>query len=333
MKFWIVCDYRENFRNYSEISNEVYNDHANRKNIQEIITSINSLGYECDYFGGIPELIHAVDQKETFENCMVLNFTDGMNQNYSRVQAPALLDILQVPYSGSDVFPSALMNNKHFCKQALLGNEILMPKSCIVNEFISLNISEVSLWNYPIFVKPNCEGSSLGISSNNVCHNIHDVINIANDLLKSFDEIIIEEYVSGIDVTNYLIGNPENYYINDIILAELFDQSPFAVYDIQAKHAKLRRLFFNEERIPIQTIEKMRKQSERIAKIIGAKDICRIDYRLDMNTQEFCFIEINSAPRFSSTSEIGFIAEKRGITFTHMVEYYVNAFISRINNF
>ena len=120
--------------------------------------------------------------------------------------------------------------------------------------------------------------------------------------------------------------------INDIVLAELFDQSPFAVYDIQAKQEKLRTLFFNEEKILPKTVERIRRQSEQIAKIIGVKDICRIDYRLNMDTQEFYFIEINSAPRFSSTSEIGFIAEKRGITFTHMVEYYLNTFMNRINH-
>lgn len=111
MKFYVICDYRENFRNYSGKTEKLYNDHPDRKNIYEIIPSVNSLGYECAYFGGIPELIHAIDQKKSFEDCMFLNFTDGMEQNYSRAQAPALLDIMNVPYSGSDVFATVLMNN------------------------------------------------------------------------------------------------------------------------------------------------------------------------------------------------------------------------------
>ena len=105
MKFLLICDFREGLKNYaSHTETNLYNDHPSQKNIYEIIDSIRSLGYECEYFGGIPELIHAIESKQQFNNCIFLNFTDGMDQKYSRVQAPALLDILNVPYSGSGVF-------------------------------------------------------------------------------------------------------------------------------------------------------------------------------------------------------------------------------------
>lgn len=225
---------------------------------------------------------------------MFLNFTDGMEQNYSRVQAPALLDIMNVPYSGSDVFATVLMNNKHYCKQTLQGNDIRISKSCIVNQFIPLDFDELAAWSYPIFVKPNCEDSSLGISEKNVCHTLSEAKNVVSELVKMFDEVIIEEYIPGLDVTNYLIGNKDTYYINDVVVAELFDKTPFPVYDRRVKQNKRRTLFYNEEKIDTQTLEKIKKQSIKIAKIIGAKDICRIDYRLNTNTKEFTFIEINS---------------------------------------
>lgn len=330
MKYWVLCDYRENFKNYSTVNNDTYNDHPSQKNITEIIDAIRSLGYDCDYFGGIPELIRAVDRQMTFGDSAFLNFTDGLDQNYSRVQAPVLLDMLSVPYSGSDVFPSVIMNNKHFCKQALYESNVALPKSCVVNSFLPIKEKELSLWNYPLFVKPNCEGSSLGIASDSVCHTAEEVKNKAKALADQFGEVLIEEYISGIDVTNYLIGNSDVYYINDVITAELYDKSPYSVYDIDAKRNKLRTLFFNEEKVPRETLQKIRFQSEEIAKLIGAKDICRIDYRLDIETQKFTFIEINSAPRFSSTSEIGFIAQKRGISFADMLQYYINAFNDRL---
>lgn len=330
MKYWILCDYRENFKDYLPTCNDMYNDHPSQKNIYEIITSMRTLGYDCDYFGGIPELIHAIDQHIDFGNSVFLNFTDGLEQNYSRVQAPVLLDILNVNYSGSDVFPSVIMNNKHWCKQVLKDNNLQFSKSCLVNSLIPLNIKEISSWNFPLFVKPNCEGSSLGISSDSVCHTIEEVQCKVNELIESFNEVLVEEFITGVDITNYLIGNPGKYYINDVITAELYDKSPYAIYDITAKHNKLRTLFFNEEKIPSDILLTIRTQSEKIAETVGARDICRIDYRLDMQTYKFTFIEINSAPRFSSTSEIGFIAQKYGITFKDMVQYYLKAFNDRI---
>lgn len=330
MKYYIVCDYRENLINYSQHNNNSYNDHPSKKNIDEIIDAIRALGYQCEYFGGIPELIHAIDQHQIFEDNLFLNFTDGMDQNYSRVQAPALFEILNVPYSGSDVFASVLMNNKHFCKQALLNQDISMAKSCIVNDLIPIDLKELQKWNYPLFVKPNCEGSSLGISKESVCHTVEEVILKVNELIKVFNEVIIEEYIYGIDVTNYLIGNSSTYYINDVVTAELADKSPYAVYGSNEKQNKLRSLFFNEEKIPIEIVRNIQNQSLKIAKMIGVKDICRIDYRLDINTNKITFIEINSAPRFSSTSEVGFIANKRGISFAQMIKYYLQTFNDRI---
>lgn len=331
MKFLLICDYRENFKDYSCFSNPFsYNDHANRKNIEEIISGIRSLQYECEYFGGIPELIHAVDCNEKFENCIFLNFSDGMEQNYSRIQAPALLDILNVPYSGSDVFPSALMNNKHFCKQALLNYGILMPKSCIVNKQIPLQPKELSNWKFPLFVKPNCEGSSLGISKSSVCHTLVALEQQVQILIKEFEELIVEEFVQGVDVTNYLIGNISNYPINEIVSAELFDKSQFAVYGTIEKQNKLRTLYYNDTFLQPDLVNKIKKQSVLIAQIIGARDICRIDYRVDLSTNAIYFIEINSAPRFSSSSEIGFIAEHRGVHFNDIIKIYLDTVLKRI---
>lgn len=332
MKFLVICDYRENFKNYScSDSSSSYNDHANKKNIQEIISGIRNLQYECEYFGGIPELVHAIEYNERFEDCIFLNFTDGMDQNYSRIQAPALLDILNVPYSGSGVFPSALMNNKHFCKQALSNSSIDMPKSCIVNAQIPLSIKELKNWKTPLFVKPNCEGSSLGISQSSVCHSIPDLEKEIKKLLKDFEELIVEEYVTGVDVTNYLIGNSSDYPINEIVSAELFDKSPFAIYGSIEKQNKLRTLYYNDEFLPIDMVHKIQQQSIFIAQTIGVYDICRIDYRVNMLDKKIYFIEINSAPRFSSTSEIGFIAKKQGITFDDMIKIYIDTVLKRVN--
>lgn len=336
MKYYLLCDCRENFENCikSDDDSSLYNDHPSENNLHEILDAINGLGYDCDYFGGIRELVHAIDNPEDIKlgNCRFINFTDGMNQCYSRVQAPVLLDILDVPYSGSGVFASVLMNNKHYCKQALLSHGISMPKSCIANKFIPLNETMIQSWSYPVFIKPNCEGSSLGISSQNVCHNYDELSKMTSLLINQYDEVILEEYIRGIDVTNYLIGNSGNYPINEVIVSELLDSSPWAVYGMEEKRDKRRKLYFNDEKLDTAVVEQIKKASIQIANIIGVNDICRIDYRYDYNKNNFYFLEINSAPRFSGSSEIGFIAQKKNISFAIMLEIFLSTFNCRIDN-
>ena len=334
MKFFLVCDFRENMKNYApKYEANLYSDHPTYNNISEIIASIQLLGHECEYFGGIPELIHAVEIGEHLNNCVFLNFTDGMDEKYSRVQAPALLDILKVPYSGSGVFASVLMNNKHFCKKALINSSISIsiPKSCLVNSVLPLNEKYIKDWNFPLFIKPNCEGSSLGIDSQNVCHTVDDIKNVCSKLIPQFEEVLIEEYIPGIDVTAYLIGNKDAYIVNEVISAKLFNTSPYAIYGITEKQNKLRKLFLNDEYLPDSIVQRIKKESIDIANIIGVNDICRIDYRVNLLTEEINFIEINSAPRFSSTSEIGFIAKKHAVPFSTMVGYYIDTVLNRIS--
>jgi D-alanine-D-alanine ligase len=333
MKYYLLSDCRENFKNEYINNDNLYNDHPSKKNIDEVTNAIISNGYMCEYFGGIPELINAIEQNRTFENCCFINFTDGMEQQYSRVQAPILLDILNVPYSGSDVFPTTIMNNKHYCKLLLKDINICMPKSFVINKKIQYNKSMISSWNYPIFVKPNCEGSSLGISNENVCHTEKELCYMINKIVNIFGEAIIEEYVSGIDLTNYIIGNQYNYSINDVIISELDNKSPFAVYGVDEKVNKLRTLYFNEEYLSYDVLNIIKTTSIKIFDFLGAKDICRIDYRYDYTKNNLYFLEANSAPRFSSTSEIGFIAQKRGFSFEQMVNIYLFVINKRINSF
>lgn len=151
-----------------------------------------------------------------------------------------------------------------------------------------------------------------------------------NNIVDKFGEAIIEEYVSGTDLTNYIIGNPNNYSINDVIVSELYNKSPFAVYGVDEKFNKLRSLYFNEEYLPYDVLNIIKATSIKIFNFLGVRDICRIDYRYDYTKNNLYFLEVNSAPRFSSTSEIGFIAQKRGLSFEQMVNIYLSVINKRL---
>lgn len=332
MHYSIICDFRENLNSVfiDEENKQLYSDHPAKRNIIEIISCMTELGYDCSYWGGIPELISSVNMGQSFPDSIFLNLTDGMNQDYSRAQAPVLLDILGVQYSGSGVFASVLMNNKFFCKRSLQTLGVNMAKSCLINDVIPFNEILVQGWKYPLFIKPNCEGSSMGISDKNVCHNIEDIRSNIKRLLPEYHELILEEFVRGIDVTSYLVGNEDQYPINDVITIKLDNPSNYAIFGPKEKFLKLRTLYYNDEYLPPRIVHMIQEQTIKIAKFIGVKDICRIDYRYDAITQKMYFIEINSAPRFSSTSEIGFIAQKRGLSFKNMVQIYVDVINKRV---
>lgn len=332
MHYYLIADLRESFESYylNGMNDTKYNDHPSKRNINEIISNINSLGFECSYFGGVPELVNAVNSHSIFSNSAFINFSDGMNQEYSRAQVPMLLDILGTPYSGSGVFASVLMNNKFFCKRALLNLGLEITKDCLINHILPFCEESIAELSFPLFIKPNCEGSSLGISEDNICFCMEDVKRNIRRLLASYNELILEEFLDGIDVTNYLIGNNDKYPINDVVTAVLHSKSKTPIYGPTEKHNKLRTLYYNEEYLPTNVVNEIQNRSKKIANAIGAMDICRIDYRYNTKDGKIHFIEANSAPRFSDTSEIGYIARKRGMSFREMVGIYIDTFNKRV---
>lgn len=64
----LICDCREDFP--SKCPGALWNDHLERKSFQEIVDAIRSLGYNCDIFGGVPQLIHAYDQNEQLSDAL-----------------------------------------------------------------------------------------------------------------------------------------------------------------------------------------------------------------------------------------------------------------------
>ena len=329
MKVYVVCDVRESFPSY--VDGVSYNDHPKKENVFEIINIISGLGYDCELFGGIPELIHAYDSNIQFRDCFFLNFTDGLTQDYSRIQAPMLMELLNVAYSGASPFASAVLNNKHYSKLALEGYPVLRPAGILINKILSYSKKSIDNLGYPIIVKPNTGGSSIGIKNDSVCFNYGDTEKKIKELTENFDEIIIEKYIAGYDVTNLLIGNEEYCPINEVIVTESHDKliQDTTVLGIEEKSLKKRLLHMGQDVLPTGITDKIRSTSMQIKKILNVNDIVRIDYRVTKDGNIY-FIEANSMPRISSTSEAGFICKYYDYDFSKIISVYLDVILKRL---
>lgn len=329
MKYYLISDFREDYPSALTDDGILYNDHPKKESVFEILNIICKLGYDCNYFGGIKELIAAVNSNQKFDDSFFINLSDGMSQEYGRVQAPVLLEILDVPYSGSDVFGSALMNNKYYAKRALSDQKILMPKDTLVTQYIDLDMHFFKEIDFPVIVKPNHEGSSVGITQKNVCLSIDEVRKQIDKLLPLYDELIIEEMIVGQDLTDLIIGNPHDIRVNEALITELKNKDELAIYGGIEKVQKLRKLFLADDVLDKSIVEKIHFYSESIFTQLHASDMARVDYRISKKNQKIYFLEINSAPRFSLNTELGFICEKKGWSVDDLIKNYIEASIQR----
>lgn len=327
MKYKIICDYCENFDSKTDIGH--VNDHQTQKTFEDINSAIQNLGIECEIFGGVPELISAYQNRTQFEpNNIFINLSDGTDKKYSRVQVPIICDLLNLKYSGGGPFEIALTSNKFYCSMAVRNYGLLTPKSILISNKDDLKF----IYDRKSIVKPNSEGSSIGISDKSVCSSVKEISKQASLLLDTFSEVLVEEYIPGYDATCFVIGN-ESIFLNEVLSIKHHDKLFFDNEVMEYKdHIFNTRQFISCSGIIPDDIEnKIKSISVQIKNVLNIKDFCRIDYRIDKDYNIY-FLELNTVPAISMDSQVGVICNNNGISFENFMSYIIHTVTERFSH-
>lgn len=329
-KIEIICDYQENFESKSNQGH--INDHQTKETFIEIEKSINSLGYECSIFGGVPELLKAYNSQIDLKNKIFLNLSDGLSHQYSRVQIPILCDILGLDYSGGNPFTVALTSNKFYTKLAVEKIGVPIPWGILVTANNLPDERTLKAVPYPVIVKPNNEGSSVGIDSTSICHNFEELMPKMQEMLDKYSEIIIEKFISGYDVTNFIIGNYRDFQINQTLVAlhgnELINN--YSVMSID-DYLKLNNSYENATYyISNETNTLIKRYSESIVTHLNVFDIARIDYKVT-TSGEIYFLEVNTVPAIHKRTQAGAVCKILDISFDRFLDKFIISVANRLN--
>ena len=333
MNFHIVCEFRENDFSSKKRKFDV-SDRPRASTIRDFCDTVNALGHTCTIFGGINELVHAFDNKTSMPKGIYINFNDGLRGEFGRVQAPILLDLLDVPYANSNPFVSALLNNKHYTKVIANHYGAKTPKGYLVRKGESFDIvlEQLSCLKFPIIAKPNNEGSSVGVTQQSVCSCVEEAKAQMDALFAEFDEVIIEEYISGYEITNLLFGNQTNISYCDSI-AFMLDKETFFYKEVMGaneKTNKLRKSLLADSVLSHAIVHKIEKLSCKLMILFDINDLARFDYRV-RESGEIYLLEINSLPRLGRDSDLGFLCSARSISYSAQIDSYLNGIMQRLN--
>lgn len=330
MEYRILAEFRENYPSLIR-GTSVYNDYVSRKSMMDLCEAINRIGFKCTYFGGMRELLSAYREHTDISNNIFINYNYGLPAPFKRTQCPTLLELMNAKYSGADPFVSLLVNDKEFSKKVLRSEHILSPPSILIfsaeNLYKKIELSKIQP---PLVVKPNCEGSSLGITPENLCESYNDAVSVAKKLLPKFHEIIIEQYIAGYECTVWLVGNPHRFLLVAPLLISDGDKYYFdrRIFTIQDKANHIRQYHRPEKVLGTDRVLEIKQIAERIFEELGLRDYARIDFRITEDS--IYFIEANALPIFSRTSEIGCIMQLYNTSYDDICRLIVDAINSRL---
>ncbi|MBQ3417291.1 MAG: hypothetical protein IJH32_05600 [Ruminococcus sp.] len=330
MKYLIVAELRENHPNLLQQS-QIYNDYVSKKSMMQLANACKENGYDCEYYGGMDKLISLCERKDSIDknNSIIINYNYGFPAQFKRGQSPIFLEMLGIKYSGSDPLVSLIVNDKSCCKR-LINNSVKTPRSIDVynsDDLLCIDETNISL---PVVVKPNSEGSSLGIDEKSLCYTYENAVNKASDLLKEFCPILIEEYIPGYEVTTWIIGNKGNYSLVQPLIISVngqyyFESKVFTTFD-KANH--IRSYSLPQNILNTKMVERIKETAQDVFEILGMHDYGRIDFRI--HNDDIFFIEANALPIFSQTSEIGQISDLCNIKYNEICRKLIETITKRL---
>jgi len=233
---------------------------------------------------------------------IVFNISEGLNQTSREAQVPAILDMLNIPYTGSGVWTLATCLDKFRTKQILEWNNIKTPKAELIHSLEDVNKVKNNL-QFPIILKPISEGSSKGIFNDSLINSFEEGRNVIIERLNKYKQpFLAEEFLSGREFTVGILGNYPNEEVLPIVEIK-YDIMPADINKIYSYEAKW---IIDRPENPLDIFECPAKINQKLkSKIIecslrayrslDCKDWARIDIRLD-NNDEPNILEINPLP-------------------------------------
>lgn len=231
---------------------------------------------------------------------IVFNIAEGINGVSRESQVPAILDFLEIPYTGSNVLTLALALDKAMTKK-VFGYENIPTPNFQLFRFPSERLS--GDMKFPLIVKPNHEGSAKGLSIRSVVDNAE---RLYEELKSTFavykQEVLVEEFIEGRELTVGILGNenPEILPILEIDFTNCSTSGEFFYSWRMKEYQGDERLhlvpeFFCPARLDEDLTKIIKDTALRAHRALGCFDLSRIDIRLSKDNIPYV-LEVNPLP-------------------------------------
>lgn len=231
-----------------------------------------------------------------------------------------LLDILEIPYVGSGVLASALAMDKANAKKVFncagirVAKDYLIRKEDNSEELISKILKDLT---FPLVVKPNQEGSTIGLYMVNNENELRDAI---SDDLKNYNRILVEEFIEGKEVTIAVLE--EHGKIEALPIIEIIPNKN-SYYDYESKYA----LGGSDHLIPARVSKSnegiLKEWSVLAFKELDCETLARVDFIIPNDGSLPVILEVNTLPGMTETSLYPDAAKAVGLSYEDIIDKFI----------
>jgi len=284
--------------------------------IDAIREALESEGHDVIKLGGDTGLF---DRLKKASVDIVFNIAEGLVGRNREAHIPALLEFLNIPYTGSDPLTLSLTLDKAMAKRIVMSQNVPTPRFKKVERIDDLDGLDLC---YPLFVKLCYEGSSKGVRLDSKVLDSQALEEKTRGLLKTYrSPVLVEEFVNGPEFTVGIVGNDAPFVLG-VMQIEIRGKPPEAsIYSLEIKREWEKKVRYH---CPPSIDQNLLKTIEEVAvrayRVLECRDVSRVDIRVGADHTPY-FLEVNPLPGLSPVyGDLVIMARSMGWNYSRLVK-------------
>lgn len=330
MRIGLSYDLKQQTEQSEGLPDDAFEEYDSYETIEALSAVITSAGHQVMMLGGGSDFISCVlREKPDF----VFNIAEGHGNYRSReAQVPSVLETLGIPYSGSDPLLLAVCLEKSLTKQLVAAAGVATPRWHVINDINELKDCDWGSFPFPVFIKPVHEGSSKGIRNASRVDDAAKLKEVVEQQLRLYDQpVMVEQYISGDEVTVGLIGNNPASVIGVMRVVPRYNTSDF-VYSLEIKRNWQEMVQYEcPADLDASILQKIEGSSLLAFKTLGILDFARMDFRVAYDGTPY-FLEVNPLPGLNPKSgDYVILSQAMGWSYEKLIRTVLETAMERYN--
>jgi D-alanine-D-alanine ligase len=302
-------------------------EYDSRETVEIIAAALEAAGHSVVMLGGGREFLENILWEKVD---IVFNIAEGRGNSRSREsQVPSVLEMLGIPYTGSDSQCLTICLDKPLAKKLVAAEGVSTPRWQVITDEEDLGQIPWEQFPFPAIIKPAHEGSSKGIRLTSVVDGVSRAQEEVIRLLDSYRQpVMVEEFIAGDEVTVGIIGNSPPRVVGMMRIIPRRRERHF-VYSLEVKRDYLNLVDYEcPPQLGDEVQERISRSSLKVFGVLGCRDFARIDFRVSPEGVPY-FLEINPLPGLGTYSDLVIMTGKLGWTHKGLINAVLDAALKR----
>lgn len=328
MRIGLSYDLKNKVPQPQEKAEDALEEYDSQETVDAIAAAIETQHHSVVKLGGGREFLQNILVQEVD---LVFNIAEGLGNYRSReAQVPSVLEMLGVPYSGSDPLCLALTLEKPLAKRLVSFAGVATPRWQVITDAKQLKEIDSAQLPLPAFVKPAHEGSSKGIRMTSRLERPDQIVSAVSELLEYYRQpVMVEEFIDGEEITVGLVGNSPPRIVGIMRVVPL-KKTGYFVYSLEVKRDWESLLTYEcPAQLAPRVLQDIADSSLRAFEALGCRDFARMDFRIGPDGTPY-FLEVNPLPGLNPKSgDLPIMARKVGWNYEGLISAILGAALQR----